>query len=295
MKILITGGTGFLGKYLCQYFLANNDEVTVLTRYPEKNFIPQVKLISKLDHQEYFEIIINLAGEKISNKRWTSSVKEKIYDSRIETTKKIIEYIKETPIKPRILLSGSAIGYYGTHKERIFTEKSITKDLCFPSILCKDWERIALKANKFGVRTVILRTGVVLANDGGMIAELLPSFKLNLGAIIGDGKQFISWIHIDDYLAAIIKIIDSTHIDGAINLTSPYPSTNKEFSEALAIALNKKLFLRLPKFLIKLIFGEMGEKLLLEGQKIYPAKLIDLDFNYKFSRIGEALRAICQK
>lgn len=295
MKILITGGTGFLGKYLCQYFLANNDEVTVLTRYPERNFIPQVKLISKLDHQEYFEIIINLAGEKISNKRWTSSVKEKIYDSRIETTRKIIEYIKETPIKPRILLSGSAIGYYGTHKERIFTEKSITKDLCFPSILCKDWERIALKANKFGVRTVILRTGVVLANDGGMIAELLPSFKLNLGAIIGDGKQFISWIHIDDYLAAIIKIIDSTNIDGPINLTSPHPCTNKEFSEALAIALNKKLFLRLPKFLIKLIFGEMGEKLLLEGQKIYPAKLIDLDFNYKFSRIGEALRAIFYK
>lgn len=292
MKILITGGTGFLGKHICQYFLSKNDEITILTRNPNIKFTPEVKLISQLDTQEYFDMIINLTGEKINHKRWNDSTKKEIYDSRIETTRKIIEYIKQTPIKPRIFLSGSAIGYYGTHKERIFTEKSISKGLCFPSKLCKDWEKEALKANEFGVRTIILRTGVVLAKDGGMIAELLPMFNLNLGAVIGDGKQFISWIHIEDYLAALDKIIDSNHIEGPINMCAPNPCTNKELSLALAEALNKKLFIRLPKFFVKLLFGEMGEKLLIEGQKIYPAKLIDLDFDYKFPKIKEALKSL---
>ncbi len=295
MKILISGGTGFIGTHLCNHFLKQNDEVTVLTRNLNRKFIDKVKLVSELDTSQQYDCIINLAGEKLNNKRWSEKFKKIIYDSRIETTKKIISFIENTPIKPKLFLSGSAIGYYGTHKNRIFTEKTISNDSSFSSKLCQVWEQVASKAQEFGVRTIFLRTSIVLGKDGGIIKELFPLFNLNLGSIIGDGNQFMSWIHIDDYISAVQYIIDEPSYIGPINLTSPNVTTNKEFTQTFAKTLNKRQFLVLPKPLIKLIFGQMGKELLLDGQKVYPSKLMDSNFNFKFSNIHNALNDLLNK
>jgi len=298
MRILITGGTGFIGSYLCEYFHKKGFDLFVLTRNLAKKhkLNSAIKLITELNpRQKGFNVIINLAGEPLNQHRWNDEIKKVIYQSRIETTQKIIHYIQNTPVKPQLLISGSAIGFYGHHTDQIFTEASVPADEAFPHQLCQDWEKMTAEATMYGTRVCLLRMGIVLDKNGGILRAMLPLFKLGLGAILGKGKQWISWIHIDDVLGGVELLIQNADLHGPFNFTAPIPVTQKQFSQALAAILHRPLILRLPNFLVELIFGEMGKDLMLKGQKVVPKKLLEAGYVFKFSSLSEALTAAITK
>lgn len=293
MKILILGGTGLIGTKLCKHYLNKGFTVSVLTRSTKisKNSISNINYINELDANsgENFDVIINLAGEALNNRRWNDKFKKIIYDSRINLTEKLITYIENLKIKPKLLISGSAIGFYGNSIEKVFTEESEPKENCFTNKLCSDWEASALKAKLSGVRVCLLRLGVVLSKDGGALSKLILPFKLFLGTKIGNGKQWFSWIHIDDVVGAIDHLINNEDLSGPFNITAPKPVTNSVFSKELAVTLNRPCLFFIPNFFIWIMLGEMGEVLLSEGQKVLPKKLIDTGYNFKFYQISRAL------
>jgi uncharacterized protein (TIGR01777 family) len=295
-NILVTGGTGFIGAKLIECLIDAGQNTTILTRsiVSAKKILPQnANIIDDLNScNENFDIIINLAGEPISQ-RWSAAKKQEIYDSRFKTTEKIIEFIKRTSKKPELLISGSAIGYYGISEYIEFTENSSieTQQDNFSQKLCTDWEASAKQAEAFGVTTAFLRTGIVLASDGGAIKKMLPPFKLGLGGKISSGTQQMSWIHMNDQLR-VIEFIINNKISGALNSTAPNPVSNEVFSRALAKALNKPCLLTVPALNLKLVFGQMSEELLLNGQKVLPQKLLNYGFKFQFTEINEAMNEI---
>ena len=295
MKLLITGGTGFIGSALCSKLLNNkNHELTILSRNPEKIKIP-AKVISNLNQLEKdasFDVIINLAGEPIADNRWTEKQKHKIITSRIDTTEKIIEFIQSSKHKPKLLINGSAIGYYGINKTNNAIDENGTGDDSFSSQLCKQWETVALEANSFGVRTCLLRTGIVLGINGGALKKMLPPFKIGLGGKIGSGQQWMSWIHLDDLVGIILYCIEHDDLYGAINGTSPNPSTNQDFTKTLGKVLNRPTFMSIPETIIKLLLGQMGVELLLSGKKILPMKISEKGYQFQYPTLDSALQNI---
>lgn len=292
-NILITGGTGFIGSKLVQCLNYANQNITVLTRNigsAEKKLPQNTKLISDLNScNDNFDIIINLAGEPISQ-RWSESKKQEIYNSRIKTTENLLQFINRASKKPELFISGSAIGYYGISQNAEFSENSAVKTQQdnFSQKLCSDWEAEAKKIEELGIKTAYLRTGIVLAADGGAIKKMLPPFKLGLGGKISSGTQIMSWIHMSDQLR-IIEFIINNKISGAINATAPNPVSNEEFSRTLAKSLNKPCLLTVPALNLKLVFGQMAEELLLNGQKVLPQKLLDSGFKFQFTEINDAM------
>lgn len=301
--ILITGGTGFIGKPLCQALINQGHKVTVLTR-DMKNaaglFKGRVTLLESLDlihEQDVIDVIINLAGEPISQ-RWTTKSQIKMRDSRIKITEEIITLIARLIHKPSVFISGSAIGIYGTDEVKSFSEETPASDDptgAYPRKVCEEWEAAAKKAEKFSVRTCLLRTGIVLEMDGGALAQMLFPFDFGLGGPMGSGKQWFSWIHRDDMLRLIVHIINNKNISGPINATAPEPVTNKIFSNALGKAMSRPTIIPLPAFQVKLLFGQMGEALLLAGQKVLPTKALESGFTFNFSTITPALQKIFMK
>ena len=301
MKILITGGTGLIGSNIAQTLIAEyqNIDITILTRnvlLVENDLDNQIKYIDDFNNLDNdYNIIINLAGEPINKGRWTDSKKARILSSRIDITKKLIKYISKLERKPELLISGSAIGFYGSHQAQIFTEDSKAVDNGFTHQLCREWENIANEAKDSGVRVVNLRTGIVLSKEGGILKEMLLPFKLALGCQIGDGKAWMSWIHIKDLCNIIMYIINNKKIEGAVNGTAPNPVQNKGFSKTLAKSLNRPMFLTMPSFIVKIIFGEMGETLLLNGQRVSPNKIIKSGYSFEFDNLEKALDNIYPK
>jgi len=291
MNVLITGGTGFIGSHLCNHFINLGHKVFILTRDPYKKNPPQsASLLTHLnDTQVSYEVIINLAGEPLNKHRWDEKVKKHIYDSRIETTRKIIRYIQGAEIKPKTLISGSAIGFYGHSTSQVFNEESPPADQGFTHQLCADWEAEAMKASAYGVRVCTIRTGIVLDQNHGALAEMLPAFRYGLGAQLGDGKQWMSWIHRDDVIKAIDFLITHANLSGSFNLTAPVAVTNGEFTRTLAHALHRPSFLKLPPFVVKTLFGEMGEALLLQGQRVIPERLSTAGYTFMFPTLDKAL------
>jgi uncharacterized protein (TIGR01777 family) len=293
MRILITGGTGFIGRALVNRLLQRGDQITVLSRDISKasallgDRVHVWQSLAQWQTDTAFDAVINLAGEPIIDKAWTAKRKQQLLASRIGVTEQLLEGIRRCHQKPDVLLSGSAIGIYGDTGTSICTESSPLAD-DFAASLCRDWERAAEPAEQLGVRTVFLRTGLVLHQDGGMLKKLLLPFKLGFGSRLGDGRQMMSWIHRHDYLNAVLYLLDNSQCQGAFNLTAPIPVSNAEFTATLAESLGRKAVLVTPAFLLKPVLGERAI-LLFGGQKVIPEKLSRAGFEFRFTRLEQAL------
>ena len=291
MNILITGGTGFIGTALCSRLLEDKHDIVVLSRHPDA-IKPPVKGIADLEQLEddaAFDIVINLAGEPIANKRWSEQQKQRIVDSRVDTTQKLIAYLKKAAHKPELLVSGSAIGYYGIATATDFVDENASGDDSFSSQLCQQWEATALQAETLGIRTCLLRTGIVLGKGGGALSKMLVPFKMGLGGRIGEGKQWMPWVHLDDLLGIILYCIEHKSLTGAINGTAPNPVTNQEFTKTLGKVLKRPTIFPLPVIAVKLLMGQMGEELLLAGSRVLPKKISEAGYQFQYEKLEDAL------
>lgn len=293
--VLVTGGTGFIGKKLCEHFLTSGYRVYVLTRskrYAQHPGITNVNDLNELSQID-IDVIINLAGETIS-KRWTKKNKASMYSSRIVTTRCLVDSMRPKQNRPKLLISASAIGYYGTHPHAVFEEESDIAMTAsgFAHSLCSAWEEEAKRAEQLGVRVILLRIGPVLEKNGGVLSKLLPSFYSGLGGQMGDGEQWFSWIDRDDLINLISFLILNTQIDGPVNATAPYPVTNRTFSLALAKAIHRPCFLKMPRIIFKLLFGEMADEIMLKGQKVIPKKALAHGFNFSYPTLQQSLEKI---
>jgi len=291
MQLLITGGTGFIGSVLCSRLLEDQHDITVLSRQPDAVKAP-LKGISELEQlasDATFDIVINLAGEPIADKRWSDKQKQRIINSRLDITQNLIHYFKTTLHKPKVFISGSAIGYYGIGETDDYVDESAQGDESFSSQLCQQWESTALQAQALGIRTCLLRTGIVLGKGGGALSKMLPPFKLGLGGRMGQGKHWMPWVHIDDLVGIILYCIRHDDLSGAINGTSPNPTTNLSYTKTLGKALNRPTIFPMPALVIKLLMGQMGEELLLAGKKILPVKALKAGYKFKYQELEDAL------
>lgn len=297
MNIFITGGTGFVGTTLTRKLVEQGHHVTVLTRKIVKTQGPE-KGITLLegdptmagDWQKQVaehEVFVNLAGASIFC-RWTKSAKAMMRDSRILTTKNLVEALKDREGKETTLISTSAVGYYGFHGDEGLDEHNPSGDDYLAS-LSKDWEAAALQAEQFGVRVLICRFGIVLGSQGGALGQILPLFKMGLGSPLGSGDQWFSWIHEQDLINIYLFLVGHKDFAGPINCTAPGAVTNREFTGALGEALGKPTFMpAVPGFILRLIKGEFGN-VLLEGQKVLPKKLSEVGFRFQFPNVNMAL------
>ncbi|TSA42471.1 MAG: TIGR01777 family protein [Methylococcaceae bacterium] len=293
MNILITGGTGLLGNALVHHFLQHNHTVTVLSRSLDKvqqRFGSKVHAIGSLSdntRHPVYNCIINLAGAGIFDTRWSSARKQCLRDSRIELTKNLIIFMEQMPIKPQVFLSGSAIGIYGDQGDKIVSEQA-PQGSDFSAQLCADWEAAALQAEALGIRTCLLRTGLVLAHNGGFLQRMLPAFKMGLGGQLGSGLQWMPWVHYHDWLASVQWLIDSPTQHGAFNITSPHPVTNQEFTKQLAKALHRPACCPVPSPVLHILLGERAE-LLLGSQRVLPTRLQENGFTFTYEDLPTAL------
>ena len=301
--ILMTGGTGFIGRHLCQRLVAENWQVIVLTRNSQAgarqlsgNIRDKVRLIESLDQLEPELVInglINLAGEPLAKGRWTAARKQMFYTSRIGTTEQLYRFFTNRAQLPEVVISGSAIGFYGGgtgdsngHNKPVDESSPVVDN--FSHQLCSSWEQSAAAFEALGARLVYLRTGIVLGHGGALEKMLLP-FKLGLGGPIGDGQQWMPWIHIEDMVALIMYSLNREDISGPVNATAPNPVTNAEFATTLGGVLHRPALLPMPALMVKILFGQMGEELLLQGQQVIPRKVQDSGFNFQYPLLPQAL------
>jgi uncharacterized protein (TIGR01777 family) len=293
MRILITGGTGLIGKQLCKALLAEGHDLTVLSRNPASvpakcgTGVHAIGALGEWLSGQAFDAVINLAGEPIADVPWSKARKQVLWDSRVTLTQELVRHIVLAAHKPAVLLSGSAVGYYGNRGDEEMYEAA-DPGTDFPARLCKAWEDAARAAEPAGVRVCLLRTGLILSKQGGLLGRMVPAFKLGMGARLGDGKQWLSWVHIDDYVAMVLKLLHDTHASGPYNMTAPQPATNAEFTAALAKALHRSAPFAAPASLLKLALGERA-CMVLEGQKVLPGKMTADGYRFKFPNLGAAL------
>ncbi len=290
LKILISGASGLVGTEVVSYFENKGYDVLQLQRKNPK-VLPYwdiEKQIVILDKNKQIDVIIHLAGESIAENRWSRSKKDKILKSRVNGTKLLAEYFSKAEIKPKVFISCSAIGFYGNRKDEVLTEDS-EKGKGFLSDVTYEWERATIQASKVGIRVVNIRLGMVLSKKGGALKKMTLPFKMGLGGIIGDGNQYISWISIQDLVEATNHVIQTSALKGAINFVAPTPVTNHKFTKTLGNILHRPTFLPLPTFLTKIIFGEMGEELLLSSTRVKPEKLENSGFSFKYPKLEMAL------
>jgi len=296
MHILVTGGTGFIGHPLCVLLLTKGHDLTLLSRRPDQvralfgNRVTCIDTLNALPDASRIDAIINLAGAPIIGLPWTAGRRNSILQSRIGTTDAIVALIARLDTKPHTLISGSAIGYYGIGAHEV-TENA-TPTAIFQSQLCAAWEAAALKAELHGVRVCLLRTGVVLGRGGGALPQFALPVKLFAGTVLGPGTQWISWIHLDDMLGLILFALDNPIVRGPLNCTAPNPVTHRSFMRTLATVLQRPLWLWMPAFVLRLGLGEMAQ-LLVDGQKVAPAKAIEAGYQFHFAALEPALRDLC--
>jgi uncharacterized protein (TIGR01777 family) len=234
-----------------------------------------------------FDAVIHLAGETIVG-RWTTAKKARILGSRVQGTRGLAEALARTPQRPRVFLCASAIGYYGNRGDKVLREDS-PPGSDFLSMVCEQWEGATKAAADAGIRTVNTRFGVILSSDGGALPKMLPAFRMGAGGRIGDGRQWWSWIHIADVVGAILHALDTVSVNGPVNVVSPAPVTNAEFTKVLASVLHRPAVFPMPAFAARLAFGEMAEALLLASQRVEPAKLLMSNYAFQYSQLDMAL------
>jgi conserved hypothetical protein TIGR01777 len=292
MKILVTGGTGLIGRHLIARLLELGHSIIVVTRSPEKarqflsSDVEFWKGLNERKTLDGIDAVINLAGEPIADKRWTQEQKRRLCNSRWQMTQQLVDLFAASSQPPGVFISGSAAGYYGDLGEVVVTEDEPPHNE-FTHKLCARWEQIACGAQSETTRVCLLRTGVVLAPKGGILAKMVPPFKLGLGGPIGNGRQYLAWIHIDDMVNGILWLLDND-LRGPFNMVSPYPVRNEQFAHALGHALKRPAILRVPATAIRLLMGE-SSVLVLGGQRALPKRLEDAGFAFRWYDLEEAL------
>jgi uncharacterized protein (TIGR01777 family) len=302
MKLVVAGGTGFIGARLCNQLDRQGHSLTILTRSVSAADSPNNTTIlwqpgspgtwdRNLEEAiDGADGVINLAGEPIAGKRWIAAQKRRLRSSRIDTTRTLVTAIGKAKKKPAFLLNASAVGYYGARGDEVVTEES-GRGGDFLSRLCSDWEEEAKRAESYGVRVIRLRTGVVLGKGGGALAKMVPPFKLFIGGPLGSGKQWMPWIHVEDEIGMIQFLMEKSNAHGAVNACAPNPVTMKEFCRALGSVLNRPCWAPVPAFALRLLLGEMAE-MLVTGQRAVPAAAERLGYRFRHPELREALENI---
>jgi len=292
MRILITGASGLIGKALTRSFDEKGHELLLASRSEPKSDRETKWTVedgfAEPERLEGLDAVIHLAGESVSALRWTDEKKAAIRNSRVDGTRSVVDALSRLKKRPKTFISGSAIGFYGDRDDEILSESSGAGDN-FLAQTCREWEAESRRAEDAGIRTTLLRTGIVLSKDGGALATMLLPFKMGVGGVIGDGKQWMSWISLDDEIRAIEFVLEHDDIRGAVNLASPNPVTNQEFTSTLGEILYRPTFIPLPEFAVSMLLGEMGDELLLASTRAIPARLDDLDFEWQFPDLKTAL------
>ena len=296
MEILITGGTGSIGRVLCRTLTEKGHRLTVLSRKPEKvkticgAGAVAISSLENLPESAHFDAVVNLAGEAVIGPYWTESRKKLLWNSRVGVTDQLMDFISRATFKPSVFISASAVGYYGNSGDTLIDEDSPGSG-GFAHTLCHGWEDAANRVKAFGVRLCIVRIGLVLMPHGGMLKSMLPSFRVGLGARIGNGQQWMPWIHCQDLVSMIELLLGNSELSGVFNGVAPNPVTNREFTISLAHHLKRPAFFFVPEWLLKLGMGEMGQ-LLLDGQRAIPKRFQEAGFAYQYPSLDSALTEI---
>tara|TARA_R110002049_G_scaffold85550_19_gene217516 strand:+ start:1073 stop:1996 length:924 start_codon:yes stop_codon:yes gene_type:complete len=293
MQILLTGGTGFIGAALTQALLAEGHDLIVLSRSARTDR-PRCRYVQSLDDlagRTKLDAVINLAGASLAAQRWSVEYKRELVASRLEVTRHLLVLFRRLEHYPAVLLSASAVGYYGHHGDDILTE-SAPVEPGFAQALCSDWETLALQAQSLGVRVCLLRLGVVLDSGGGALSEMSKSFKLGVASWLGSGQQWLSWVHRSDVVRAMLFLLQREDLQGPFNITSPAPTTSRGFAAALQSHYRTFIRAAVPAPVIRLLVGEMAQELLLSGQRVVPERLQEAGFDFTYPTIEAALAAI---
>ncbi|MEO8041962.1 MAG: TIGR01777 family oxidoreductase [Acidobacteriota bacterium] len=294
MRILITGASGLIGKALQRSFSEKGYEMLLAGRGAPKNAneiqwsVDDGFREEDLPRLEGLDGVVHLAGENIAGLRWTDEKKRAIRDSRVNGTRNLVNAIADLKQKPKVLIAGSAMGFYGDRGDEILTETSRPGDT-FLSDVSKEWETESRRAEDSGIRTVLLRTSIVLSKDGGALATMLTPFKFGVGGVVGSGKQWMSWVSLDDVVGIVNYGIENENLRGAVNVASPNPVTNEEFTKTLGDVLYRPTILPLPEFAVNLVFGEMGDALLIDSTRVEPKRLQEAGYKFKFNDLKSAL------
>ncbi|HON01031.1 MAG TPA: TIGR01777 family oxidoreductase [Acidobacteriota bacterium] len=292
MKVALTGATGLVGTHLLRHLREQGVLVRVVGRRPicecEFRFWDLLQSEADPTFWEGVDAVVHLAGEPIAGRPWTRGVRERITRSRVEGTRRLIDSIRHARTRPNLLINASAIGIYGDRGEELLDETSLSGN-GFLAEVCRRWEEAARQAADLGLRVVRLRTGIVMATEGGFLPPQVSLFRWGLGAQLGDGRQYVSWIHIGDLVALISTILQDRRYEGPVNAVSPSPVTNAEFTRCLGRVLGKPAFLRIPRFLL-LAAGTTAKEMLLSGQRVVPARALSLGFRFRFPELESTLR-----
>lgn len=302
VKILISGGTGFVGKALVKRLLVQQHKVYLLSRQPKMGegalqyvVLPPGGGLLPMGLVSQMDAVVNLAGHNISAGRWTTKTKELILNSRLQITRQLVDSLARNQQAgqpyPKILVNASAVGYYGTHPTQTFDESSASGE-GFLAQVCREWEESAQGAEKLGVRVVLMRLGVVLGSGGGALAKMALPYTYGIGGTIGSGQQWCSWVHREDVVRFIALALAKSGFSGAYNLCSPQPVTMQEFNQLLAVSLGKKAWTRLPAPMARLLLGEMAQEMLLNGQRVLPKRLLASGYRFQYPSLSDALQSI---
>jgi len=294
-RVLVTGASGLIGRALVSSLKAGGVEVSALVRgTPGSNQIhwdPARPLAP--ESVSGFDAVVHLAGETVAS-RWTTSKRAKIRDSRVGGTRTLTHALAKAAKRPRVLVTSSAIGYYGDRGDEVLNEKS-SPGTGFLADVCREWEAANQPAADAGIRTVQIRTGIVLSAEGGALKKMLPPFRMGVGGRLGTGGQWMSWIHIQDMIGAIHHALKTDLLQGPVNFVAPRPVTNAEFTETLAMVLQRPAIFPVPALAIKTLFGEMGREVLLSSQRVEPARLVTSGYPFHCSELKKALETLLRR
>ena len=292
MQILVTGGTGFIGQALVPALAEAGHELLILSRghHKDEQGVRYLRDLDDLPAATPIDAVINLAGASLAGKRWNDAYKREILDSRIDTTRAVIELLERLDKPPGVLLNASAIGYYGASDSSPLDEHA-PAGAGFSAELCQQWEQVASRAQDSGVRVCLLRLGVVMDAGGGALTEMARPFRMGVANWIGDGRQYLSWVHRTDVVGAMLFLLEDDTLSGAFNVTAPVPVTSRELCDAMKRQLRTLVTLPMPASVMRVMVGEMADELLITGQRVVPTALSEAGFSFRHPDIDSALAA----